>query len=92
MLRIDTSELENKLSLLIDRVSYLTDEIEKLKPEREQVEAYSIARVAQKLSCSKGKVRNLFVSGELAGYQEKKGGKIFIYPEAVDMYIRNKAC
>ena len=91
MLRIDTSELENKLELLLERVSYLSEEIEKLRPDQE-VGAYSISKVAQKLSCSKGKVRNLFVSGELAGYQEKKGGKVFIFPEALDNYLRNKAC
>lgn len=91
MIRIDTSEIENKLALLLKRVDGLSAEIEQLRPEREEVEAYSISKAAQKLSCSRGKVRNLFVNGELDGFQEKKGGKIFIYPEAVHGYLRQKA-
>lgn len=92
MIRIDTSDIEHKLDLLLQRVNSISEEIDQLKPEREEVEAYSISKAAQKLSCSRGKVRNLFVNGELDGFQERKGGKIFIYPESVYHYLRGKAC
>ena len=89
MIKIDMSEIDQKLQSLMDGIDFLTREVASIKQGHNHLEAFSISKVAQKLSCSRGKVRNLFVSGELDGYQEKKGGKIFIYPESVQEYLRN---
>jgi len=90
MIRIDLSEIEQKLNLLLEKIDTVSEEVTKLKAGSDSTSAKSITEIAKQLSCSKSKVRNLFLEGRLEGYQQKKGGKIYIYPESIESYMRNQ--
>ena len=90
MIRIDLSEIEQKLNLLLEKIEVVSEEVTRLKSSQDTVTAKSITEIAKQLSCSKSKVRKLYLMGKLEGYQQAKGGKIYIYPESIENYLRNQ--
>lgn len=82
----NSEEIAELLSKLIDEIRRLAQDISLIINNDTQI-TYSITQTAKKCGCSRGTVRNLYERGEIKGFQEKAGGKIYLYSDSVREYL-----
>nr|WKN40289.1 hypothetical protein K4G66_16480 [Tunicatimonas sp. TK19036] len=75
-------ELVEALSKIYQKLQKPAQDVSLIKNQDTQI-TYSVTQTARKCECSRGTVRNLYERGEIKGFQEKVGGKIYLYSDSV---------
>lgn len=83
-IKIDSSGLNNVLKTIMHDIKKLQETIEGMKNPNKEI--ISVTEACQTLSNSRSTVIRLFYSKKIRGYQEKHGGKIYLYRDSVLEY------
>ena len=79
-------QMAEALSEIQQMLYKLTHDVSLIKNSDTQI-TYSVTQTAKRCGCSRGTIRNLYERGEIKGYQEKAGGKIYLYSDSVRDYL-----